>query len=56
MEVIEKQGAQRAAVSERAHTGSQYPGDILDMFRANKSKLTSLLDILFVILVVYAAC
>ena len=53
MELTEKQGAKTSAVTETAHTRGKYPGDILVTFRANKSQFTSLLEILFVILVVY---
>jgi len=53
VEVTEKQGGKASAVTETAHTRSKYPGEILVTFRTNKSQFTSLLEILFVILVVY---
>lgn len=54
MDVVEKEEAKISAMTEMAHRRNKYPGDILVTFRANKSQFTSLLEILFVILVVYA--
>lgn len=44
MDIIEKQEAKMSAVIEMAHIRSKYPGDILVIFRANKSQFASLLE------------